>query len=164
MSWVKVLEYIRNHEWWLRKQCKQNNPSGRKKNPLKSVKTLKTSLWQLQNEWNGFGTRCWQVIWLKLQFYILWFFHPKLHSTTCNRLFQTSLKKFIKNNICYNSETAVLLISKMKTFWYNLQMKNHTVKLIWQYFSEVFIFFSLGFTKTQNFREFLNPLNYNYAS
>lgn len=31
----KVPEYIRNHEWWLRKQYKQNNLSGKEKNPLK---------------------------------------------------------------------------------------------------------------------------------
>lgn len=49
---------------------------------------------------------------------------------TCNRLFQIFLKKFIKNRMCYISGTAVFSISKMKIFWYNLQMRNHTVKLI----------------------------------
>lgn len=35
MSWVKVLEYIRNHEKTMKKQCKQNNPSRRIKKSLK---------------------------------------------------------------------------------------------------------------------------------
>lgn len=54
----------------------------------------------------------------------------------------------------------------MQIFWYNLQMKKHNVKLIWQFFPSYFPFFSPSFSKHKTSENsWLSPLCYthNYA-